>query len=267
MIIESRALWLARIFALSRYNHRSQIFWCFGVRNWSILLFSRIIVNVIILKQLVTSGDVNIGEYDFHAKKMRFRSRPRAQVRCCKSTVLVHVLVLLRKQLIYLLHRTFFFLLIKDVKILILFFFLSSGSSSAVLSHGVIFIHLFIILFILFIYNIFNYIYLSIYLFILLLDYPLTGLLVFTWTPSTSSSEFLPSWHLPTVAEENNLYVILSLLNCLITRFVPERTVHSNWWKNCLFLQLYFYHYSNKKIITEDSSLHCMYCGSVILLV
>ena len=58
-------LWLARSFALSRYNHcaviitlkassfqnRSQIFWCFGVRNWSILLFSRIIMNVIILKQ------------------------------------------------------------------------------------------------------------------------------------------------------------------------------------------------------------------------
>ena len=57
MIIENRALWLARSFALSRYNHRaviitlkassfqngSQIFWCFGVGNWS--------------------GDVNIGEY------------------------------------------------------------------------------------------------------------------------------------------------------------------------------------------------------------
>lgn len=42
------------------------------------------------------------------------------------------------------------------------------------------------------------------YLFILLLDCPFTGLLVFTWTPSISSSEFLPSWHLPTVAEENN---------------------------------------------------------------
>ena len=50
--------------ALSRYNHRaviitlkassfrngSQIFWCFGVGNWSIILFSRIIINVIILK-------------------------------------------------------------------------------------------------------------------------------------------------------------------------------------------------------------------------
>ena len=64
MIIENRALWLARSFVLSRYNHRaviitlkassfqngSQIFWCFGVGNWSILsVFSRIIINVIIL--------------------------------------------------------------------------------------------------------------------------------------------------------------------------------------------------------------------------
>ena len=76
MTIENRALWLARSFALPRYNHRaviialkassfqngSQIFWCFGVGNWSIILFSRIIINVIILKQLVASGDVNIGE-------------------------------------------------------------------------------------------------------------------------------------------------------------------------------------------------------------
>ena len=73
MIIENRALWLARNFALSRYNLRaviialkassfqngSQIFGCFGVGNWSIILFSQIIINVIILKQL---GDVNIGE-------------------------------------------------------------------------------------------------------------------------------------------------------------------------------------------------------------
>ena len=76
MIIENRVLWLARSFALSCYNHRvviialkasscqngSQIFWCFGVGNWSVILFSRIIINVIILKQLFASGDVNIGE-------------------------------------------------------------------------------------------------------------------------------------------------------------------------------------------------------------
>ena len=76
MIIENRALWLARSFASFRYNHQaviitlkassfqngSQICWCFGVRNWSIILFSWIIINVIILKQLVASGDVNIGE-------------------------------------------------------------------------------------------------------------------------------------------------------------------------------------------------------------
>ena len=50
MIIENWALWLARSFASSRYNHRaviitlkassfqngSQICWCFGVGNWSI---------------------------------------------------------------------------------------------------------------------------------------------------------------------------------------------------------------------------------------
>ena len=63
MIIENRAPSLARSFALSRYNHRaviitlnlassfkngSQICWRFGVGNWSIFLFSRIIINVII---------------------------------------------------------------------------------------------------------------------------------------------------------------------------------------------------------------------------
>ena len=74
MIKENRALWLARSFASSRFNHLtviitlkassfqngSKICWCFGVGNWSIILFSRIIINVIILKQLVASGDVNI---------------------------------------------------------------------------------------------------------------------------------------------------------------------------------------------------------------
>ena len=63
MIIENRALWFTRNFASSRYNHGaviiilkarsfqngSQICWCFGVGNWSIILFSRIIINVIIL--------------------------------------------------------------------------------------------------------------------------------------------------------------------------------------------------------------------------
>ena len=51
MIIENRALWLASSFSSTRYNHRaviitlkassfqngSQIWWCFGVGNWSIL--------------------------------------------------------------------------------------------------------------------------------------------------------------------------------------------------------------------------------------
>ena len=67
MIIKNRALWLAGSFASSRYNHRtviitlkassfengSQICWFFGVGNWSIILFSPKIINVIILKQLV----------------------------------------------------------------------------------------------------------------------------------------------------------------------------------------------------------------------
>ena len=58
MIIESRTLWLARSFALSRYNQRaassfqngSQIFWCFGVGNLSIILFSGIVFNVLFVK-------------------------------------------------------------------------------------------------------------------------------------------------------------------------------------------------------------------------
>ena len=63
MIIENRALWFTLNFASSRYNHGSviiilkarsfqngsQICWCFRVGNWSIILFSRIIINVIIL--------------------------------------------------------------------------------------------------------------------------------------------------------------------------------------------------------------------------
>ena len=60
MIIKNRVLWLARSFALSRYNHcaviitlkarsfqnGSQIFWCFGVVNWLILLFSWIVYSL-----------------------------------------------------------------------------------------------------------------------------------------------------------------------------------------------------------------------------
>ena len=71
MNIGIRALWLARSFALSRYNHHaviitlkassvqngSQFCWCFGVGNCSIIIFSRIMINVIILKQLVASVD------------------------------------------------------------------------------------------------------------------------------------------------------------------------------------------------------------------
>ena len=77
MIIGNRALWLARSFASSRYNHRaviitlkassfqngSQICWCFGVGNWSIILFSRKIINVIILKHLVASGDLLLNNH------------------------------------------------------------------------------------------------------------------------------------------------------------------------------------------------------------
>ena len=69
MIIENRALWLARSFASSLYNHvtaqwlysfqnGSQICRCFGVGNRSIILFSQININVIILKQLVAWGDL-----------------------------------------------------------------------------------------------------------------------------------------------------------------------------------------------------------------
>ena len=79
MVIEDRVLWLARSFGLSRYNHcarslqnDSQIFLCFGVRNWSILLFSRIIINVIItktishLRQLI----VNYQAHNIHANTL-----------------------------------------------------------------------------------------------------------------------------------------------------------------------------------------------------
>ena len=77
MIIENRALWLARSFALSRYDHRaviitlkassfqngSKIFWFFGVGNLSMILFSGIIINVTILKQLVAWGDWLLNSY------------------------------------------------------------------------------------------------------------------------------------------------------------------------------------------------------------
>ena len=76
MIVENRALWLDRGFALSRYNHRtmiialkassfqngSQIFWCFGVRNWSIIFIFSNNHQCNYTKQLVASGDLNIGE-------------------------------------------------------------------------------------------------------------------------------------------------------------------------------------------------------------
>lgn len=107
------------------------------------------------------------------------------------------------------------------------------GTSSAVLSRGVIFIHFLIILLIIFIYNIYNYIYLNpfTYFFYCLIVLFNTGLLVFTWTPSTSSSEFLPSWHLPTVAEENNWTVILSLLNCVKQLDQQIYTWANSWLK------------------------------------
>ena len=48
-----------------------------------IILFSRIIINVIILKQLVASGDVNIGDY--HSMKMFLPFHwPRAHHVTCK---------------------------------------------------------------------------------------------------------------------------------------------------------------------------------------
>ena len=78
MRIENRVLWLARSFALSRYNHRAVIITLKAIAvlkmaarlvdisesevDQKLILFSRII-NVIILKQLVASGDVNIGKY------------------------------------------------------------------------------------------------------------------------------------------------------------------------------------------------------------
>ena len=77
MIMENRVLWYwvgallhpthnhhAVIITLkvSSFQNVSQICWCFGVGNWSIILFSRIIISVSILKQLVASGYVNIGE-------------------------------------------------------------------------------------------------------------------------------------------------------------------------------------------------------------
>ena len=60
MIIKNRAVWLARSFTSSHYNHcpviitlkassfqnGSQICWCFRVGNWSIILFSQIIIHV-----------------------------------------------------------------------------------------------------------------------------------------------------------------------------------------------------------------------------
>ena len=73
MRIETRALWLARSFALSRYNHRAVIITLKAIAvlkitarfvdvsesevDQKLILFSRIIINVIILKQLVTWGD------------------------------------------------------------------------------------------------------------------------------------------------------------------------------------------------------------------
>lgn len=83
-------------------------------------------------------------------KKLRLHSRPRAQVRpgTCISEKTTNLPFA----------HSFFLSKMLNFD---LFFLLLNGTSSAVLSHGVIFIHFFIILLIIFIYNMYNYIYLN----------------------------------------------------------------------------------------------------------
>ena len=86
-------------------------------------------------------------------KKLRLRSRPRAQVKCCKRHSPGTCITEKTTNLPF--AHSFFF--IKDVFLLLFLI----GTSSAVLSHGVIFIHFFIILLIIFIYSMYHYIYLN----------------------------------------------------------------------------------------------------------
>lgn len=86
-------------------------------------------------------------------KKLRLRSRPRAQVKCCKRHSPGTCITEKTTNLPF--AHSFFF--IKDVFLLLFLI----GTSSAVLSHGVIFIHFFIILLIIFISNMYHYIYLN----------------------------------------------------------------------------------------------------------
>ena len=86
-------------------------------------------------------------------KKLRLRSRPRAQVKCCKRHSPGTCITEKTTNLPF--AHSFFF--IKDVFLLLFLI----GTSSTVLSHGVIFIHFFIILLIIFIYNMYHYIYLN----------------------------------------------------------------------------------------------------------
>ena len=86
-------------------------------------------------------------------KKLRLRSRPRAQVKCCKRHSPGTCITEKTTNLPF--AHSFFF--IKDVFLLLFLI----GTLSAVLSHGVIFIHFFIILLIIFIYNMYHYIYLN----------------------------------------------------------------------------------------------------------
>lgn len=86
-------------------------------------------------------------------KKLRLRSCPRAQVKCCKRHSPGTCITEKTTNLPF--AHSFFF--IKDVFLLLFLI----GTSSAVLSHGVIFIHFFIILLIIFISNMYHYIYLN----------------------------------------------------------------------------------------------------------
>lgn len=167
-------------------------------------------------------------------KKLRLRSRLRAQVKCCKrhspGTCITEKTTNLPFAHSFFYQRFFVVVLIETL--------------SAVLSHGVIFIHFFLILLIIFIYSIYNYIYLNPFTYFF---YCLIVLLQVYWYLH-GHHQYLHqnSYHNGIFQQSQKKIIELWFFLCsiawssLINRFIPEQTVDWNWWKNWFSLQFYF---------------------------
>ena len=182
-------------------------------------------------------------------KKLRLRSRLRAQVKCCKRHSPGTCITEKTTNLPFA-HSFFFF--IKDVKfwsffvvVVVEWNFLSSVITRC-------YFHLFfIILLIIFIYNIYNYIYLNPFTYFF---YCLIVLLQVYWYLH-GHHQYLHqnSYHNGIFQQSQKKIIELWFFLCsivwssLINRFIPEQTVDWNWWKNWFSLQFYFCNILSRK--------------------